>query len=181
LTGRSPSETIGRTHELTTDEPLDVRLSFDETAYEVRQLGDIVGQLEWLERKSVAMRAEAMTASWRFVIGRNGRSWMGIAEDETSGSSVAGYYPRWRRGRAIAFDDEEWYRMRAPVLGTTWRLRAPERAPVARLRTAGSPAFVERVDLAARAASVTNLPLLVLFAIWTVLAEPLSVPIGTGP
>jgi hypothetical protein len=153
-------------------------MSFDAAGYEVRQRGDVVARLEWMERKQVSMRGIALSGSWRFLIGRDGRSWMGTAEDEASGRAVAGYYPHWRARRAIAFDDEEWYRLRAPVVGATWKLSAPPRTAVARLRTGSTRGFVERVELAEAAAGVTALPLLILFAIWAVLAEPLTFPVG---
>jgi hypothetical protein len=148
-------------------------------AWELRQLGEEVGRLNPIEPKP-AMRGTGSTGEWRFTIGKQRWSWIGVAEHERSRRAVAGYYPRWRTGGTIAFEDDESYLLRGSVVRTTWHLRTPERASVARLLTGNPGGMVERIVPADAAAQVRDLSLLLLFAIWAIVIEPSFIPMESS-
>src|SRR4051794_32020178 len=147
---------------------LEVGMAASRLRYEVRHLGDQVARLELLRPvASMAARATALDEEWRFAVERAGRwSWSGIAREQPRGHVVGAYHPIKVHNARILLGDSS-YVLRRPWVSDVWKLGARDGAGSAVIRTKASRRAPLQFEIELGfAAGTTQLPLLVLLAIW---------------
>jgi hypothetical protein len=134
-----------------------------EDGYELRY-GDL--SLAWMEDPRNARTVKCVTrdGEWLFTRFRGGNTEAADARGEV----VARYRSKLLPGGKIELPDGVLVKLRPPVLGETWRVRADRRALVLDMRAPWKPWLV-RFGPGAR--EVYHLPLLTMFAFHALLVE----------